>query len=263
MSGSQLAALCGAAAVIAAVAPARPRRNLRPLPGLARGADQAARGAGARSVAAALGGAARRRLGRRADPAADRRWGRSILVACVLLLVEPLLVVGWVAACAVASVMRRRRVQQGRHRALVDELPEVVDLLGLAASSGLTVPLALEVVAARGVGEVAAALGRARLAATRGAALADALAELVVEVGEEGRPLVRVLGGALRDGTSVVPVLERLAGEVRTDRRRATEERARALPVRLLFPLVVCVLPAFALLTVVPLLAGALQGLPR
>ena len=35
------------------------------------------------------------------------------------------------------------------------------------------------------------------------------------------------------------------------------EEAARRVPVKLLFPLVLCVLPAFALLTVAPLLAGA------
>ena len=51
--------------------------------------------------------------------------------------------------------------------------------------------------------------------------------------------------------------LERLAVEERTPLRRRAEARARKVPVRLLFPLVFLVLPAFGLLTVVPaLLAG-------
>jgi hypothetical protein len=33
------------------------------------------------------------------------------------------------------------------------------------------------------------------------------------------------------------------------------------MPVKLVFPLVGCILPAFALLTVAPLLAGSLRGL--
>jgi tight adherence protein C len=52
-----------------------------------------------------------------------------------------------------------------------------------------------------------------------------------------------------------------LATDVRADRRRRAEEAARRVPVKLLFPLVLCVLPAFALLTVAPLLAGALGSL--
>ena len=39
------------------------------------------------------------------------------------------------------------------------------------------------------------------------------------------------------------------------------EEAVRKVPVKLLFPLVTCTLPAFALLTVAPLVAGALRQL--
>jgi len=43
--------------------------------------------------------------------------------------------------------------------------------------------------------------------------------------------------------------------------RRAAEAHARRIPVRLLFPLVFLVLPAFVLLTVVPGLAAGLGRL--
>ena len=43
--------------------------------------------------------------------------------------------------------------------------------------------------------------------------------------------------------------------------RTVAEEAARRIPVKLLFPLVGCTLPAFALLTVAPLVAGALRSL--
>ena len=49
----------------------------------------------------------------------------------------------------------------------------------------------------------------------------------------------------------------RLATEQRAELRRHAETHARRVPVRLLFPLVFVVLPAFGLLTVIPtLLAG-------
>ena len=73
-----------------------------------------------------------------------------------------------------------------------------------------------------------------------------------------GTPNVRRLTETLRTstrlGSPASASLARLAQEVRADVRRRAEARARTVPVRLLFPLVFCVLPAFALLTVVPVL---------
>jgi pilus assembly protein TadC len=61
-----------------------------------------------------------------------------------------------------------------------------------------------------------------------------------------------------RTGAPVAEALARLAEQARTDARRAAETRARALPTKLLFPLVLCVLPAFGVLTIVPTLIGGL-----
>ena len=44
------------------------------------------------------------------------------------------------------------------------------------------------------------------------------------------------------------------------DPEALAEARARTVPVRLLFPLVLTVLPAFVLLTVVPVVLGVLSG---
>ena len=49
--------------------------------------------------------------------------------------------------------------------------------------------------------------------------------------------------------------------DLRTRARRRAEIRARKVPVRMLFPLVTCILPAFILLSVVPMVGGALQQL--
>jgi len=84
---------------------------------------------------------------------------------------------------------------------------------------------------------------------------------LPVRVGEVVRPLSSALAMAARYGTPVVPALERAAIEIRLAQRRALEERARRLPVQLLFPLVFCCLPAFALLTVAPFVLTVVDGL--
>ena len=52
-----------------------------------------------------------------------------------------------------------------------------------------------------------------------------------------------------------------LATRVREARRAATTERARKAPVKMLFPLVFLVLPAFLLLTVAPVLFTTLRSI--
>lgn len=262
MSALGVAPWAAAAAVVAAAVAVRPSRagvDRRPL---LRPTTASVPGRAESRLDARIGRRLRRALRRPDDPASDRRLGRLAVVVPFLFVIDPILAVMLVGGVVVATGLRRRSERRARVRRVVEELPEVVDLLTLVAASGATLPLAIDVVASRGAGRVAAGLGRARRAAARGADLADALDEVPAVDGDEVRPLVRVLTGALRDGTEVVGPLERLAVEVRTHRRRLAEEQARRLPVQLLFPLVVCVLPAFGLLTVVPLLSGALASLP-
>ncbi len=162
-----------------------------------------------------------------------------------------------------ADIRRRRAVTRRRAASVAESLPEAVDLLALAVGAGLTVPLAVAAVGRRGEGPVAAGLARVAAEAASGRRCADALEDLPGQLGESVRPLVTVLVAAERYGAPLGTSLERLASEVRDDRRRRAEAAARRVPVKLLFPLVCCVLPAFALLTVVPMLAGAFQALRR
>jgi tight adherence protein C len=159
------------------------------------------------------------------------------------------------------NVIRRRRRERARMLALTRDLPDAVDLLTLAASAGLTVALAVETVGERSDGPVAEAFrwagGRERL----GLPLADALEAVPAEFGEPLRPLVRPLIATQRYGLPLRPALDTLAGEVRMQRRHTAERAARKLPVKLLFPLVLCILPAFALLTVVPVIASSLRDI--
>jgi tight adherence protein C len=62
-------------------------------------------------------------------------------------------------------------------------------------------------------------------------------------------------------GSSLSEEVGRLAADVREARRAAATERARAAPVKMLFPLVFLVLPAFLLLTVVPVLVATVESI--
>lgn len=160
-----------------------------------------------------------------------------------------------------APRVQARREEGRRQRALEANLPEVVDLVSLAVGAGCNVRLAVAAAGRRGTGELAAELRRVASEVASGRRCADALDDVPRRVGEAVRPLTAVLVACERYGTPLVPALERLADELRRRRQRRAEEAARKVPVKLLFPLVVCILPAFALLTVAPLVAGSLREL--
>jgi tight adherence protein C len=201
------------------------------------------------------------RLRRPADPLTARRLGGAVLATLAVLPALPLAapaaaLVGWSL-----PAVRARRAERRRLAALASDLPEVVDLFVLAVGAGLTVPLAVAAVAARASGPLAAELARACDEVRLGRRLAEALDDVVARVGEPVRPLVAALVASERYGAPLSAGLERLAGEVRRQRRHRAEEAARRVPVKLLFPLVCCTLPALALLTVAPLVASAVRSL--
>ena len=69
----------------------------------------------------------------------------------------------------------------------------------------------------------------------------------------------RVLDLAVRAGVPAAELLRSEADQLRRDARTAGQRRAVTLGISLLVPLGVCVLPAFMLLGVVPLLVTVLS----
>jgi hypothetical protein len=162
----------------------------------------------------------------------------------------------WRVAAALAARAGSRRAGD----ALSRELPVTVDLLAVAVGAGCTPYLAVEVAAHWAPPVSAAACERVLHACALGASFEDAL-----DGAARAQPRLRPLADALlvsdRTGAPVGPALARLATEERAALRRRAEAHARRVPVRLLFPLVFLVLPAFVLLTVVPGLAAGLSRL--
>jgi tight adherence protein C len=208
-----------------------------------------------------LGAAVLRICRRPADPLLARRIGTAAVLALatapVLAAAAPVsALVGWAW-----PTVRARRDERRRLAALAADLPDVVDLFVLAVGAGLTVALAVATVSRRAGGPLGAELRQVCDDVAVGRRLAEALEDVPFRAGEAVRPLVAALVASERYGAPLSAGLERLADEVRRDRRRTAEEAARRIPVKLLFPLVGCTLPAFALLTVAPLIAGAVRSL--
>jgi tight adherence protein C len=146
---------------------------------------------------------------------------------------------------------------------ITDGLPEVIDLFGTAIGAGLTVALAVEVVSPRLPPPFSAPFTVVRTAVHRGSRLADALDALPAALGDEIRPLVRALTAGERYGLAVGPALAAAGDAARAERRRRHERSARRLPVLMIFPLVLCILPALAVMTLVPQVLATLRGFGR
>lgn len=211
---------------------------------------------------ARLGRVIRQTSGRPPSVAADREVG-LIAVTAAGVAIGAIAVVGPAGALSALAVPGLLRIRQrGRRRAdtastLTGAL-EAAELLVLALRGGRTVRDALGVVVPWLDGPVATRLATVLDRVERGRLLADELARGAADVTGPFRRLLVVLVAAERDGAPVVLNLERLTSELRAEHRRQLETAARRVPVRLLFPLVVGVLPAFVLLAIVPVLIAAL-----
>ncbi len=161
--------------------------------------------------------------------------------------------VGVVAARSEPRSVRLRREEVRR------DLPHVVALLGAALRSGAAPTTALDVVRRALPGAAADVLApvAARLA------LGTDPAEVWTVVARD--PVLGPLGAALarahRSGAPVVDAVERLSVELGRASRAEVEDRARAVGVRAAVPLGICLLPAFLLLGIVPLVAGLARSI--
>lgn len=186
-------------------------------------------------------------------------WAVLAGLAGAVFLGGPLApVAGLVAAVAVWVVAGRAEppaVRRRREEARAD-LPHVVGLLAAALRSGAATGVAVDVVraalpgaAADRLAPVAArlALGADPLRVWEGLAADDALG-----------PLGRALARSQTTGAPVVRTVERLADELAATARAEVEDRARAIGVKAALPLGLCLLPAFVLIGIVPLVAGLL-----
>ena len=179
----------------------------------------------------------------------------STAIGMVLLSV-PLAVVAW----RIPGIVLDRRAR--RRRSAADrEVPVLLDLLAVATSAGHPPQLALRRAIEASEGPLAEELRAVLRATDLGGRWRD---ELVAASGRLGLPdLDRIVGALTRSealGSSLAEEVVRLASDVREARRAAATERARAAPVKMLFPLVFLVLPAFLLLTVVPVLVSTVES---
>ncbi len=154
------------------------------------------------------------------------------------------------------------RAARRHRRAIDDEVPQLLDLLAAGSSAGLAAPLALRRAGDGLRGPLGAELRRTLDSVDLGGRWRDELHGLAARL--QLADLARAVAVLTRTGTlgsSLTDQTVELAASVRAARRALVTERARKAPVKMLFPLVFLVLPAFLLLTVVPVLLTTLRSI--
>lgn len=161
----------------------------------------------------------------------------------------------------VPAIVDRRA--SSRLRARMDaQIPQLLDLLAAASSAGLSGQLAFRRAVEALGGPLAEELAGALDAVDLGGRWREELALVARRLGlPDLRRAVVALSRTETLGASLADSTAELAASVRAARRAAITERARTAPVKMLFPLVFLVLPAFLLLTVVPVLLTTLQSI--
>lgn len=200
-------------------------------------------------------------------PPRASRHRRAVAVAALMLAVVVAILVGPVLAAVGAATaagfrsLGRRRGTAAQRRAVEASMPDAIELLVACLHAGRSPTQAVADLARLAPLPVRPAFVAVEQRLHRGHGVGDALGELITRCGTCALALVNAMSAAVRDGLPLAPVLDRLTDEASAGRRRQGEAAARRLPVRLSFPLVVCTLPSFVLLSVAPAILGALSSL--
>jgi tight adherence protein C len=142
------------------------------------------------------------------------------------------------------------------------EVPELVDLLVTTVEAGIGFTAALQITARRVEGPLGEELRVALSEQNMGLTINEALANML---GRANTPALRMFVQAILQGetlgVSIGKILRELAVDMRKRRRQAAEERAQKAPTKIIFPLVLLILPALFIVCVGPFIMSFINSL--
>ena len=145
-----------------------------------------------------------------------------------------------------------RQVEE-RRWALRTKLPDVMDLLVISVEAGLGFEQALDRTVAAVPGPLTEEFSRMLGEVRAGASRADAMRSLDARTNvPEIRSFVLAILQSDTFGVSIGRVLRAQADEMRIKRRQRAEEKAMKLPVKVIFPLLLCILPVLFIVLLGP-----------
>ena len=155
----------------------------------------------------------------------------------------------------------KQRITAKQERAITESFPDCFDLFIAALRAGYSPAQGINFLGQHAPGIVRPNFIAASQRIDEGERFIDAIRLLQSEIGAVSQSMCEVLISGDRLGIPVENLLFQLGNEARLNRRRRAETEARQLPIRLSLPLVMCILPSFVILIIVPTIAGTLSQL--
>jgi tight adherence protein C len=140
-----------------------------------------------------------------------------------------------------------------RQEAMRRAAPDALDMLTVCVEAGLGFDAGLSQVADNTTGPLAAEFARVLKEIQLGQSRTEAFTDMaercdVIEI----KSFVAALVQADRLGVPIAAVLREQAGELRIRRRQRAEEKAQKVPVKIIFPVLLCIFPVFFIIVIGP-----------
>lgn len=148
-----------------------------------------------------------------------------------------------------------------RQLAIRRALPDMLDMLTISVEAGLGFDAALAKLVRNSEGPLAQEFARLLQEVQAGVDRSDALRHMAArtEVSELNAFIMAIIQAEVF-GISISGVLRTQAGEMRTKRRQYAEEAAQKAPVKLVFPLILCILPTTLIVILGPAIISAIEA---
>ena len=175
----------------------------------------------------------------------DGWLGRVIWFALPVVAATGVLVLGWIEP----------RSARSRRQQLIMEVPQALELMAACLGAGLPARTACAAVVRTFEGAVADDLGQ--VLALQQLGVPDAAAWRTLHDHPQLGLAAADLARSVESGTSMVEGLRHQAAAAREARRSVLQVRARTVGVRSVLPLMMCFIPSFLLLGIVPAVVSA------
>ena len=154
--------------------------------------------------------------------------------------------------CAIPGAMIGQK-SAARQESIRKSLPDTMDLLTISVEAGLGFDAALVQVVRNVPGPLSEEISRLLQEMQLGVSRVDAFRHLADRTNvEELRGFVLAMIQADIFGVSIAGVLRSQAKDLRVKRRQRAEKKAMTSPLKLLFPLIFCILPALFVVVIGP-----------